>query len=147
MESYEKLMNLVEDVRGIIGLHEKLHHAKKKKIAKKFAAKTPHNPFKNVKKGKPIGKTSKKVASKPRKNYRKGAWRCRCHGYDCHCVGKSPATGKEIEKHVRIDKGYKKSYNRKYKVWRAKNSKRFMGGKGSNFKSPAKKHHKAYHAD
>lgn len=148
MESYDKIMNLVEEVRGLLNLDEKLHHMTQKKIMKKHASSTKHNPFKNLKKGKSLGPTSKAVAKikGPRKHGKAGVWRCRCQSYECVCTGKT-AEGKSVTKHVRIGRGYKKGYNARYRVWRAKNKTRFAPGGKGGFRAPAKKHHKRYHAD
>lgn len=161
MKSYQHIMNLVEEVRGILDLHEqgeekpqkkgKLHHKTKAKLIAKFGSKTPHNPFKNLKKGKHLGGTSKAVAkikgpSTTTPGTRRGFWRCRCHGYACHCIGKT-AEGKQVEKTVHIDRGYKKIYNKNYRTWRKKHAKLFAPGGKRGFRAPAKKHHARYHAD
>ena len=152
MGKNEKIMGLVEEVRDILNLHtEKLHHAKKKALVKKFGQKTPHNPFKNIKKGKHLGGTSKTVAvrrgpSTKNPGTARGVWRCRCRSYDCHCVGKTKE-GKTVEKHVAIDRNYKAGYNSRYKSWRSKHKNRYAPGGKAGFRAPAKPHHKRYHAD
>jgi len=92
VESTERIMGLVEEVRDILDLHEVIsgahrkrvfskikashdpnnpkhhpdatQHAKKvlKKIKQGHASSTTHNPFKNIKKGKHLGGTSGDVA-------------------------------------------------------------------------------------
>jgi hypothetical protein len=143
-------MGLVEEVRDILDLHEKMHHMTKKSLVKKFGKSTPHNPFKNAKGKKRLGGTSKKVArlrgpSTTTPGKYRGFWRCRCSDYNCHCVGKT-AEGKEVEKHVRIDKAYKKKYNAAYRKWRATpKAQKALGTR--LLKKKKQPHHKGYHAD
>lgn len=143
MESYEKIMGLVEDVRDILDLHERtkitpkrpkktrrqkkprshgpLHHTQHKSLVKKHGTHTLHNPFKNLKARKRLGPTSKRVASHPTNRTPgkfKGFWRCRCANYKCLCMAKDEE-GNERKKVVRIDRGYKRKYNRKYRKWRS----------------------------
>lgn len=167
MESYDKIMGLVEEVRDILDLHEakkktkgqksprshgKLHHMTVKHLVKKHGAKTAHNPFKNLKKGKSLGPTTKKVASRAGPSSKtpgkyRGYWRCRCRSYKCLCTAKSEA-GNTVKKVVRIDRGAKRKYNREYRKWRAKASvkKRFEGPKSKFKKSKAKPGAAGYHA-
>jgi len=130
VENYGKIMGLVEEVRDILDLHEKLHHATKKKLVKKFGASTSHNPFKNIAKGKALGPTRiKKVKGRthaPKKPKDK-KWKCRCSSYQCHCMGyekimkdgKPTKKWRKVEKAVHIDRIYKGKYNVAYKKWRA----------------------------
>lgn len=189
MESYGKIMGLVEEVRDILNLHEveglsgkkrkaviakikashsaaKGHHpnvtthvrktlqgiksgktttgkdGKKKKATQGHAGSTPHNPFKNIGKGKHLGGTSGEVAKKrgpstttPGTKAKK--WRCRCANYHCICTGKAKENKGEI-KHVEIDHGYKTGYNKRYKAWRKAHAGRYKPGGKAGFKKPAK---------
>jgi len=182
VESYETIIGLVEEVRDILDLHEKkkpqkvihhtklkggkrtarqknprkhgpLHHMTQKHLVKKHGAKTAHNPFKNLKKGKRLGPTVKKVAMKAGPSTKtpgkyRGYWRCRCHNYKCLCTATSEA-GNEIKKVVRIDRGDKRKYNREYRKWRQKASvqKRYTGPKSKFRKKKAKPGDAHYHAD
>ena len=192
MESYEKIMGLVEEVRDILNLHEikgmkKAHkasvmdkigashpgvahpttgkvrkatkaekgaHAKSvmKAIKKGHAGSTVHNPFKNINPGKHLGGTSSAVAkykgpSTTTPGMKRKRWRCRCNNYHCLCTGKNPETGKQVIKHVKIGRQYKKTYNMNYKKWRKKHAKIYAAGGNRGFRAPAKAHHKRYKAD
>jgi len=179
VESYETIMGLVEEVRDILDLHEveglsgkkrksviakiKASHDPEKHgpdvtkhvrkvlgaIKKGHAASTPHNPFKNIKKGKHLGGTSSSVAKKKGPSTttpgsKKKQWRCRCHSYHCICTGKGAENKGEI-KHVEIDRNYKATYNLNYKKWRKAHEKIFKAGGKRGFKTPVKSHHKKYH--
>lgn len=181
MESYETIMGLVEDVRDILDLHEvegltgkqrkaviakikashdpakhgpdASKHARKvlKGIKTGHAGSTPHNPFKNIKKGKNLGPTNKTVAkvkgpSTTTPGQKRKRWKCRCSNYHCICSGKN-AEGKQTIKHVEIKRGYKKGYNLRYKKWRKKNQGKFASGGQRGFKAPKKPHHMGYHSD
>jgi hypothetical protein len=120
-----------------------------KGIKKGHAASTPHNPFKNIKKGKHLGGTSGEVAKKrgpstTTPGSKKKQWRCRCHSYHCLCTGKGKENKGEI-KHVEIKRDYKKAYNKAYKKWRAKHAGLFEPGGKRGFKKPKKPSHKGYH--
>lgn len=67
----------------------------------------PHYPYANKKKlgPGPRGGTNAEVPF----------WKCKCSNYTCQCKGKEGQT-----KTVKIDKGYKKAYNKEYKAWRKK---------------------------
>jgi len=124
--SFEELMSLVEDVRNILDLDERVSQRTRRKIAAKHKQSTRHTPFMHRKK---IGPTSKSVAlvRGPKTNTQSKNWKCRCHNYDCFCIGKNEE-GKQIRKHVRIKRAYKHGYNTRYKAWRKKHAKRFKRG-------------------
>jgi hypothetical protein len=67
----------------------------------------PHYPYANKKKlgPGPRGGTNAEVPE----------WKCKCSNYSCQCTGKEGR-----KKTVKIDKGYKKAYNKEYKAWRKK---------------------------
>jgi len=69
-----------------------------------------HNPFKKWAK---IG-----FGPYTGKNDKARKWKCKCSNYTCKCVGigSNSDAGTKI---VKIDRGYKKAYNRTYKPWRA----------------------------
>lgn len=148
MENYESIMGLVEEVRDILSLHE----AKKKKAAHpadadpeghkkvvmgKFKKATPHNPFKRLKKGKALGAGPRGSTTVPGK--KRGRYRCRCHSYKCLC---RDSETKKI-KTVKIEKGWKNTYNIAYRKWRKKHANKYA--KDPKWKS-VKKGHKAFHA-
>lgn len=45
---------------------------------------------------------------------RKDDWECECGDYECACEGPSGE-----QKTVKIKRGYKKKYNKRYKAWKA----------------------------
>lgn len=83
--------------------------------------KKKHNPFKNrgtigpatyggwVRKGQPFF-GGKKMATTPES----GGYDCSCANYRCTCTGED---GRKIV--VRIDRAYKKQYNKDYRKWQA----------------------------
>lgn len=86
----------------------------------KFKARTPHSPFKRMRK---IGPAKTGVAKPTRRTFR-GYWKCRKKGKNVQlCIGSEGE-----RKTVRIEKGYKKRYNKAYRKWRAGQSK-FKKGK------------------
>ncbi len=151
MRDYQEIMELVEEVRGILGEapHDwskpqkkgKLHHSVHKMLMKKQKKHTIHNPFKNIKRGKHLGPAVRKSTKNP--GTERDFWACRCSSYRCLCRGKS-AEGKEVKKVVHIDRGYKKTYNAKYRKWRKAHQKEFEAGGKRGFKKKAQPHHKHY---
>lgn len=140
MANYTRILKLVEEVRGLLGLEEaKMSSADvgdegtDKKIKGKFKAGTAQNPFKYLKKGKKLGPAVRGSDRNP--GSKKGYWSCRCHSYKCLCKGSQGE-----KKVVLIDRGYKKKYNRDYTRWRDNHAGTYAPGKTSKFmKRPTKK--------
>jgi hypothetical protein len=63
------------------------------------------------------------------KSRQKHPFDCSCGNYKCTCKRSTPAGGTETKK-VKIDKGYKRMYNKKYKAW--------VAGKGAKAKGKKK---------
>jgi hypothetical protein len=143
MADYKNLMNLVEEVRGLVSYDEvqncKDHAAsalseyledqledsledsleEADKVSGKFKKGTEHNPFRYLKKGKALGPGPKGRIHKPTRY-----WTCRCSNYRCLCRGSEGE-----RKRVNIGRGYKKTYNNLYRRWKAKHASRFKPGK------------------
>ena len=110
MANYEELRGLVEEVKDLLSTIEEADA--KGKFAK---AKSQHNPFRWVKKGKAIG-----PGPRGRENRKKGYWSCKCAGYRCLCKGSEGE-----RKRVVIGRAYKQRYNVAYRKWRAKHAARY----------------------
>ena len=146
MADFKEIMNLVEEVRDILDLNEifdshDTSHGKGRSKASKAIAKSNarQNPFRWLKKGKALDKGPKK-----RVNFKKrGKWKCKCASYKCLCKSKG-AGGKVIFKKVKIEKGYKKSYNKLYrKHLKKKGMQKHYGPESGRFRSGKYKAKKA----
>ena len=145
MRNYEEIMGLVEEVRGLLDgdvvdeaathAHLAKKHGVETHFIKKHKGRTPHNPFKNLKKNKRLGPAVRGSDRTPGK--KRGYWRCRCQSYKCVCFAKT-AEGKTVKKIVRINKTWKGTYNEKYRTWREKHKARYKAGGKGGFKKPAK---------
>lgn len=122
MRDYKAILGLVEEVRDLLHLNE----AGDKAIKGKFKQGTMHNPFKYLKKNKRLGPAVRGSDRVP--GAKKGYWKCRCMSYTCHCKGSEGE-----KKTVRIDRGYKNTYNIAYRKWRKTHASKYAPGKGSKF--------------
>lgn len=128
MANYEEITALVEEVRDILHMDEA--KLKKKKGKKKGPKTSKHNPFMWRK----VNGPTDGVVANPRRVGRKNDWRCKCSGYSCMCKGIG-AENKGHEKKVRIDKAYKRAYNKAYFDYRMNNPRKFKTkGAAKNFR-------------
>jgi hypothetical protein len=146
---YQKVMALVEEVRGLVGI-ESLDEAKKKsekkgKLPGSVKGKTgKQNPFKNlINKKSPLGPGPKNSTKRPGRQTRN--WRCypdpdnkTKYHYECF----NTKTGRT--KKVSTTSGKKSAYNKLYRAHRADNpeyyAKKFkQPGAGGGAKSKAAK--------
>lgn len=119
MRDYKAILGLVEEVRDLLHLNEA---GGDKAIKGKFKKPTMHNPFKYLKKGKSLGAAVRGSTTVPGKQ--RGYWRCRCMSYTCHCKGSEGE-----KKIVRIDRGYKNTYNIAYRKYRKQHASKYAPGK------------------
>lgn len=125
MANYEELMGLVEEVRDLMN---NIVEAKQPPHMAKFKKPTLHNPFRHVKKGKALGPGPRGGGPLGKKA---GYWRCRCINYTCACKGSEGE-----KKTVKIDDGYKFTYNIAYRKWRKNHPGQYKPGKVFKVRKP-----------
>jgi ribosomal protein L39E len=154
MADYENLMNLVEEVRGLVAydeleeykglaavrLSEYLENQLDElpELQQEGFKPKKHNPFRGLARGKKKIGPAEVPGHKPTARERKNYWTCVKKGdkeYLCtHGTGK-----KRVRKWVTIDKSNKNTYNKAYRKWRAANSDHFVQRGFKKYVAAAKK--------